>query len=283
MGRLLDVIAEDYTIVGTGRYKKTDEHDSLVIDTIKDVFYWNSKDIAGDLFDWYVKIKGLSKTEAQNLVYKTPHIAINVYKTERKKVVVNDGLVDAFFNLGKKNREYWYHRGYTDSTIDLFRLGFTGDWYVIPIFVEGKFRNFQCRKPDKTMKHWYGGVGPLPFNMDYVKDLPEWVLTEGPVDAIMCMQNGIPAMSTNTGAGYFRTRWISNFNSLERVYIVYDNDEAGVKGARKVGEIFGLRAKCYLFNDLRSGYDISDYFNEGGNSIEFMELLKSKGKYWFEL
>lgn len=282
MGRLLDVIAEDYKIVGTGRYKKTDEHDSLVIDTVKDVFYWNSRDIAGDLFDWYVKVKGLSVSEAKQLVYKTPYIATKVYKPEYKKVNVNDGLVDAFFNLGKKHRKYWYERGYTDSTIDLFRLGFSGEWYTIPIFVDGKFRNFQCRKPDKTMKHWYKGIGPLPFNMDYIKDLPIWVLTEGPVDAIMCMQNGIPAMSTNTGAGYFDTAWISNFRNLERVYIVYDNDEAGVKGARKVGKIFGLRARCFTFSGLRSGYDIGNYFVEGGTAIDFWKLVEKEGKYWFE-
>ena len=202
---------------------------------------------------------------------------------QKEKVYVNKNLVDAFFNLGKFYRDYWYNRGYTDATIDLFKLGYSGDWYTIPIFVDGEFRNFQCRTPDKRMRHWYRGVGPLPFNIDFVKNKDFFVLTEGPVDAIMCMQHGIPAMSTNTGAGYFKTEWIGEFKNLNEVWVIHDNDTAGKKGARRIGKVFGTVAKCYYFDGFVEGYDTSDYFRDGATREDFERLVNDNAGYWFEI
>ena len=284
MTQLEEVINEDYTLRGSGRYIRSLEHDSLVVDIDKQIFYWNSKGIAGDMFDWLIKIKGYSKQAAMEFVKKhSPFIAVTRRQERREKVVVNDALVEAFFKLGGYYRDYWYGRGYTDSTIDLFKLGFSGDWYVIPIFVDREFRNFQCRSEDKRMKHWYRGVGPLPFNIDYVKNREWFVLTEGPVDAIMLMQHGIPAMSTNTGAGYFEPQWIGEFRNLKEAWIVHDNDDAGRKGARKIGKIFGTIAKCYCFPEYPDGYDVTDFFRDGCTSEEFKELVSANGRYWFEI
>ena len=280
--RIEDVVSQDYRLRGSGRYLKGVVHDSLVVDREKQIFFWNSKEIAGDIYAWLTKIKGYTSESAREYIRENfPTFTVSYHAEKRDDVVVNPNLVDAFFNLGKRHREYWYGRGYSDTTIDLFRLGYSGDWYVIPIFIGGKFRNFQCRTPDKKMKHWYKGIGALPFNMDYVKNKPEFVLTEGPVDAIMCMQNGISAMSTNTGAGYFEPQWIGELPLLERMHIAYDNNEAGRKGAKSVGKLVGTRGKIYTFDGYDDGYDVSYYFNDGGDAEEFMRRLR-QGKFWFQ-
>lgn len=284
MARLESIISKDHTLRGSGNYLRSLEHDSLVVDLSKQIWYWNSKGLAGDMFDWFIKVKGYSKARARDAVGQHDPLLVLTRGMEKKeKVYVNENLVDAFFNLGKFYRDYWYNRGYTDATIDLFKLGYSGDWYTIPIFVDGKFRNFQCRTPDKRMRHWYRGVGPLPFNIDFVKNKDFFVLTEGPVDAIMCMQYGIPAMSTNTGAGYFETGWIGEFKNLKEVWVIHDNDTAGKKGARRIGKIFGTIAKCYYFDGFVEGYDTSDYFRDGATRENFERLVNNNAGYWFEI
>jgi DNA primase len=288
MAQIEEIISRDYHITGSGRYLKTIEHSSLVIDTEKQVFYWNSRDISGDVYDWLSKIKGLTRHQiSEYLQEHSPNYLRylrNVVTQERKDIVVNDALIDSFYNLGRQHREYWTDtRGYTNTTIDLFQLGYTGEWYTIPIFVDGKFRNFQCRKPDGKMKSWYRDVGPLPFNIDYVKNKSWFCLTEGPVDAIMLMQHGIPAMSTNTGAGYFDPLWISKINGCKRMFIVYDNDKAGRRGAVSVGEKLGALAKIYTFGSYADKYDVTDYFKNGGNAKELTKMFYNESKFWFEV
>jgi DNA primase len=281
---LEEIIERDYTLKGHGRYLKTIEHDSLVVDTEKQIFFWNSKGINGNAFDWLTKIKGMSIIDARKYLGEFNPILYTAQPEKSEgKSVVNEGLVDIFFELGKYNRDYWRNRGYYDTTIDMFKLGYTGEWYVIPFFVHGIFRNFQCRKPDRTMKGWYRGVGPLPFNLDYVKNQKLCILTEGPVDAIMCMQNGLPAMSTNAGADYFDTTWIMELADVKEIYIAYDNDPGGRFGARRVGKMFGTKAKIYTFNDYPEKYDPNDFFKDGGTNKEFLSNLREKGKYWFEI
>ncbi len=288
MARLEDIIGETYRITGHGRYLKTYEHDSLVIDTEKQVFYWNSKDISGDAYDWLTKIRKLSRAETKlYLKDNSPdylEYLQNVVTQEQKDVVVSERLISSFYNLGKKYREYWKDtRGYTDSTIDLFQLGYTGFWYTIPIFVGGKLRNFQCRHPEGFQKVWYKHQGPLPFNIDYVKNKPWFCLTEGPPDAIMLMQHGIPAMSSTVGGGYFNPMWISKMSHANRIYVVYDNDKAGRKGAVSTGEKIGSLSKIFTFEGYPEKYDVTDYFKNGGSAKEFKEKLEDESKYWFEV
>lgn len=285
MPNIEQVISKDYTVCGRGRYLKTLEHDSLVIDTEKQLFFWNSKNISGDALSWLTKVKGMPFPLAVQELKLENHFPAWVaeYKSN-KHVVVHEDLVDSFFELGKQHRDYWRnHRGFSDSTIDLFKLGYTGEWYVIPIFINNKLRNFQCRKPDKSMKHWYSGVGPLPFNIDLVKHTSWFVLTEGPPDAIMLTQHGIPAMSTNTGGGYFDPRWVPLLPKLERVYIVYDNDDAGRNGVEKSSRVFGHKALAYTFEGYPDKFDISNFFMGGGTKQEFLELVEKNSRYWFEI
>src|SRR5690606_9422114 len=113
-------------------------------------------------------------------------------------------LVEVFWHNGKLegNRDYWYHRGFTDQTIDRFQLGWYDGWSTLPIFMDGAFRNFQIRRdiPEKRIKNWYSGVGPLLFNSDILKVSSEVVITEGPTSAIRLVQEGIPCLSHTGGA-----------------------------------------------------------------------------------
>jgi len=282
---LENLISEDFTLLNVDkRFSKTQQHSSLVLDREKNIFYWNSKNIVGSVYCYLTKVRGLTKVDALQImksVDENPFLFVNVEEKEHEEVVQYSPLVEIFYEYGKKHGNYWHtKRGYTDNTIAEFKLGYTGVWYTIPIFENGKFVNFQARKETpKIIKHWYVGVGPHSFNFSILK-LTNWVIiTEGPVDAIMLRQNGIPAVSQTGGSGNWDRNWNPLFATKKRIYVVYDNDEAGIFYANKVAYQWGRRAKVYNFEGQLPKYDITDYFKNGGTRDDFMHLLEKESKY----
>jgi len=289
MASLLEsLISEDFILVNSNkRFSKTQQHSSLVLDREKNIFYWNSKNIVGGVYTYLTRVRGYTKAQALEMikdVEENPYLFTNTKEKEVEEVVQYSPLVEIFYEYGKKFRDYWHNkRGYTDATIDEFKLGCTGIWYTIPIFEDGKFVNFQARMDTpKTIKHWYKGVGPHSFNFSILK-LTNWVvITEGPVDAIMLRQNDIPAVSQTGGSGCWNTNWNPLFATKKKIYVVYDNDDAGRFHGIKVASQWGRRAKVYNFEGQRDKYDITDYFKDGGTRESFMSLLEKESKYGFE-
>lgn len=279
--KLEKLMSQDFTFLSThGRYLRTAEHDSLVYDRVRDAFFWNSRNLSGGLFTYLTRVRNLPSQEARKVAREATFADTLTLETPKKKEVIIPlpDLVEIFYERGKNHREYWYNeRGYTDATIDNFRLGYTGEWYTIPIYVDGEFRNFQLRRnePERQSKSWYSGVGPLPFNFS-ILNYTDWVvIAEGPPDAIMLRQYDIPAVSQNSGASYWNPEWNPRFAKMKRIYIAYDNDKAGNDGARNLGKYWGQRALIYTFWGFRKGYDVSNYFKDGGTREDFMELLES--------
>lgn len=292
MSILRTLIEEEYEFlqVNNSRYLKTREHSSLVLDTEKDIFFWNSRNIAGNALTWLTKINGLSFEQAQKKLsdYKvSPLDGITSYVYRGETVVVLPELVDVFWEAGKHtlHREYWYNRGINDRTIDRFRLGWHNGWNVIPIFVNGIFVNFQMRRdePDKRVMSWYKGIGSKLFNSDLLKLTPSVIITESPTDAIILQQHGFPAVSHTGGASGWNIRWFPYFIYLKNIFILYDNDEAGVKGARKVAEHLGeYRCRVYTFEGYVDKFDAGDFFLGGGTSEQLTQLLETESKYSFQ-
>ena len=273
-----------------GRYRKAIRHDSLVYDAKKNVFFWNSKDIAGGTMDYLLKVRKLPFSEAREIFQSEdgflPDNYIAKVMEDTADCVVTPDLVNIFYTNGFNNRDYWHEkRGYTDGTIEKFRLGFTGEWFTIPIFENGEFVNFQLRKefPKKAVSLWYKNKGPHAFNFSQLAVTSWVVITEGPPDCIMLRQNDIPAISQTSGSNYWDKKWNYSLMRMKEIYIVYDNDEAGYKGSINLAKHFGYKAKIYNYPDSdKKGYDSTDYFKEGHTKEDFLELLK-KGKYYWEM
>ena len=277
-----DIISQTYELHGRGRFLRSIDHDSLVVDVERQMFFWNSKGIFGNAHDWLVKIMGYSVREANNVVADTEDTLFSgVYTSSKKSDVTPDSdLVETFYLRGKKHRKYWYDvRGYTEETVDRFRLGYTGSWYTIPIYVDGTFRNFQClRYKPKGRFAWYKGLGALPFNFGMLKFTDWVVLTEGPVDAIMLRQYNVPAVSQTGGAGTWDNEWLTYFMNIKEIIITYDNDEAGNVGSARVAKSLGTdRTRIYNYWDFDDEFDTSDFFNKKDGTVDdFVELIKGK-------
>lgn len=284
---LVSLISNDFGLeVNTEKWAKASIHDSLVINKEKGKFYWNSKGIVGGPLDYLMKVRGLPYYQARD--YLSSFVGYESPTTEVKAdvdVVSYPILVNIMWTNGIDNRDYWYRRCLTDHTIDRFKLGWYNDWYLLPIFTEGVFRNFQMRKdkPNKQIRPWYKGVGVLPFNFDIIETSNVIYMTEGPIDAILLTQLGFPAVSNTGGAGGFKQEWFKYFIKTEEVIYIADNDSAGRLGAERVANILGqYKVKIVSFDGFPDHYDTVDFFRDGYKLIDFNNLIE-KRKYIFEV
>jgi len=284
------VISLDFTIEGSGtRYLTTREHSSLVLDLQEQLWFWNSKDLLHKTPEEYlILIKGFTKSKAKEFVQELQYVPQSSFKLQTKDdgvVVPNERLVDVFWKNGAKDREYWYKRCLTDRIIDSFKLGKFDGFSMLPIYMDNKFMNFQCRRdlPEKKIRPWYRGVGPLMFNSS-ILDISDTVyITEGPIDAILLMQNGFPAMSHTGGSGGWKKEWFRYFMRVKRVYYIADNDEAGIAASHSISDSLGKeKVKIVRFSDFPEKYDTVDFFRDGHTVKEFKELV-NQSRFSYEL
>ena len=271
---LKNLIEEDYGIVQeTERWWRADKHNSLVLDYEKGVFYWNSADIAGGVPEYYKEVRGIAPPE---IFVTRPSFSVDIGFTPKDEVVVYPKLVDAFWQLGTKHREYWHKRLLTDKTIDRFKLGYNNEWYAIPVYKDGDFYNIQFRRdePEKRITQKYKRP-PFLFNSGILGAVSEVIFAEGIVDAILLSQYGFPAISKNTGANGWYPEWIKYFTQIDKIYFLFDNDSAGRKGMLRGTEIFGPeRCVGYTFKDFdKQGYDVIDFFRDGNTKEDLTDLL----------
>ncbi len=280
---LESLIEADFGYKGTTNWGKSDEHSSLVVDRKRGKFFWNSKGWSGDAVDYLMLVRGMRKKDAND------YVKGNIFSDSRLPSDVStdtpyEKLVDFLWDNGKDRRDYWYKRCLQDNIIDRFSLGFYEDWYTIPVYVDGVFRNFQCRReiPEKRIKAWYRGVGPLLFNSSILQFVNKVYVTEGPVDAILLTQLGLPAISHTAGAEGWRDEWFKYFFKAKEIIYIADNDEPGKRAALKVAKSLGEgRVKILIFSDKPDKYDAMDFFRDGGSLEEFYDR-ESHASYSFE-
>jgi DNA primase len=283
------LINEDFGLRAkeNSRWGKSEDHSSLVLDRDRSIFFWNSQEIVGDSLTYLQKVRHLSFRDSVEILRKMEYEGTHTWTLEEnEEVTVFPKLVEIFWEMGKNHRDYFYRRGLTDSTIDRFSLGFYNGWSTVPFFEDGTFRNFQFRMdtPSKRIKSYYKGLGALLFNSDILRLVDEVYFVEGPVDAMILLQNGIPAVSSNIGGG-FRKEWYSRFLNVDRIWICFDRDSAGDNESKKLAKFFGeYRCKLYNFWDFEEPtYDPVDYFRDGHTGEELIGLVKEKSRYVFEL
>jgi DNA primase len=285
------LIGEDFGLVNIeSNFPKSEEHSSLVLDKRKGIFFWNSMEIVGDPLVYLTKVRKLSFNDAKeflrNFEYSGTHVC--TIKGYEDDVIVYPELIETFYRLGKlkERRDYLYRRGLTNETIDRFQIGWYNDFTMIPFFINGTFRNFQMRKdiPNKRIKSYYKGVGPLLFNSDILKLVSVVFIVEGPLDALILLQHGIPAISTNSG-GVVSPEWHDKFVDQKIIYLVMDNDDAGRKEAKRTAKNLGTtRCRIYTFQDYEQvGFDPIDYFLDGNTDKDFLKLIEEKSQWLWEM
>lgn len=269
------VIERKFQLKESGtRYLRGVEHDSLVVDLQKNIFHWNSIDLHGNAVTWLMKVEGLSYRQSlEELENYTGIPFTRKFQKLEEPTPIYSRLLDAFYKLGKKHKSYWEKRGYTEETIDKYKLGYSGDGvYVIPLFKDGELHNFQCRhSKKKRIWSWASGRGPVLFGEDKV-DSSYVFLAEGPTDAIILNQMGMPAISHNGGSGAWIDEWNKYILNFSYIYMIYDNDDAGIKSSVRVSKKLLNRAYVLFWpKHFREGFDVNEaYLTFGAKRVKML-------------
>lgn len=183
-------------------------------------------------------------------------------------------------------------RGLTKETIREFQLGWDGQRYTIPIRDENdrlvNVRRYKPRARANSQKMISWGVGwgegrVLGFDVLMDEEQQDVVLAEGELDWIIARQYGIPCVTHTSGSNVFKMEWAKWFKG-KRVYVAYDEDKAGDRGALKVAQVLKGHAEGVFRVKLGTGIDggdITDYFTKvGGDPESLMLLVKEAEPLW---
>lgn len=286
MTTLVDLVKEDFGITGSGRWFRSEVHSSLVVDSENERFFFNSRGIKGDILTYLIEVRGMDRKSA-NEVIKNTTAGMPVDSYGNSLQVKFDKLVDLFHSAGKQDREYWYDRRLTDSTIDRYRLGNFEEWNLIPIYDKGLFVNFQCRrdKPDKRIRFWYKDPDfkPILFNREILPFVKKVYITEGMVDCLLLNQMGLPTVCSTNGSNSWNPGWIQYFTKIDDITYIADNDNAGVHSAYSVANSLGLyKVQILRFKEKVVKFGSLDFFREGGTMEEFKGIISERSVYGFE-
>lgn len=170
-------------------------------------------------------------------------------------------------------------RGLSREMLKEHMIGYDGDRYTIPVWDrDGKLVNVRRYKLGVATNKMLNiqGAGDATLYLPEALDEDVIVLCEGELDALIARMYGFNACSTTAGAGTWPDEWTKHFKG-KRVYIVYDVDDQGVQGAKKVAvrlakagaEVFIVKLPL-----AQKGADVTDYFvAQGYGQLDFQRLL----------
>jgi DNA primase len=183
--------------------------------------------------------------------------------------------------LPPRLRAYLNGRGITDETIDLHRLGWNGKRITIPIFDRhGTLAFFRlARDPHETTRGpkmlTSRGASVELYGWERVLAKPcRIVICEGEFDRLVLESHGIAAVTSTGGARAFRPEWADEFRTIPEVFVCFDHDEAGRRGALRVARLIPQAKIVALPDAVGSGGDVTDFFVRLGRTRDdFVQLL----------
>ncbi|GAB3906379.1 hypothetical protein GCM10028803_38630 [Larkinella knui] len=130
------------------------------------------------------------------------------------------------------------------------------------VFLQGRLIG---RPTDSTSRYQFlSGVPVELFNadvVDLIKTGQTLYVTEGALDCMTLMQEGMPAVSLGS-ATMFKREWMKLFRRFE-ICFYFDNDAAGQKAAREYGDLFSQYRISTRTKTVKEGYkDVNDYFSK---------------------
>jgi hypothetical protein len=278
----------------------TDKTPSLTVNLQKGLYFCQTCHSKGNAHTLYRTVHNVSKEQAwfdlgDGLKLERPDL------TKPARPDIEIGLVSQYHQAlmklsGPIRRVLVERRGLTDETLNRFQLGWDGDRITIPIYDKYNelvnFRRYKWNSDDDQWKalnyvdefgNSYGEV--RIYGIDNLVDdtIEEIVWCEGELDRVTAEQHGFPAACPTSGAGAWRPEWVSYFKNKKKVYIVQDNDAAGVNAAKKLCEKLYGHVKVYTItwpdNFVDKG-DITDFFTKCHLTKEdFKQMLDGATQY----
>lgn len=169
--------------------------------------------------------------------------------------------------------------------IDYHLLGWNNWRITIPIFNhDGDFTFLKLAKDpeDKSqspkMVTSQGAYAEL-YGWEHIIAKPSTVIIcEGEFDRLVLESNQFRAVTSTGGAGNFRPEWAKEFEAIPNVYICFDRDEAGRRGALRVGWMIPHAKIVELPEEVGVGGDVTDYFARLRHTGDDFEKLLLEAK-----
>lgn len=179
-------------------------------------------------------------------------------------------------------------RGLSNKTLEKYKIGYNinQNRYTIPVYDdEGKLINVRgykmdAKRAEDKLKSVDGHGAAALYLPDALKK-NTIILTEGELDALVGRDRGLNTMSHTTGAGSFMEKWGILFDG-KTVYVCYDDDDMGAKGAARTASIVGkFASEVYIMDlDIKNikGGDLTNYFVDLGHTTDDFKKLMKKAK-----
>jgi len=170
------------------------------------------------------------------------------------------------------------------ETAKTFKLGVEIDragikWLTIPHYSKGRLINIKYRSLPPAEKSFrrVEGCPSILFNSDVIEGAEEVFITEGEIDCLTLWEHGNKnVVGVTIGAGSFNPEWIDQLFKVKKIYLIYDPDEAGQKGAREVARRLGYD-RCFNVL-LPEGQDVNDFFKEH-DIFDFQTLINEARQF----
>jgi hypothetical protein len=187
---------------------------------------------------------------------------------------------------------YLDDNGITLEAINRFSLGIQkwkmNMWLVYPSFIKGipryiKYRLLPFDKEITSADKEKGiskflrekDVPSILFNQDAIDKYDEIIVTEGEKDAISLIMQGYEnVVGCTGGADTLKPEWFDVLKEKTKIFLAFDNDEAGEKGATEKWASRLGRGKCFYVQLPEGVKDLTEYFLEGNTGTEFDALLE---------
>ena len=235
-------------------------------------------DEGGDMLDLWAACRSVSIAEA--MVEAKVYLGIRDDFPRRERPAYKRPAKPHVQTPRSKVREWLLGRGLTEQTIEAFKVGemTNGNKHiaVFPYLRNGELVNAKYRDvADKRGMRQESGAEPCLFGWHLIDPKVRTIaITEGEIDAMTLHQVGIPALSVNAGAGSHQ--WIENdWDRLERfseIYVCFDDDEAGDKGAGEVIQRLGVERCKHVKFDAK---DANQALQDGCCGEDFEHALKA--------
>ncbi len=276
-----------------------DKNPSLTVNVTKGVYYCNTCHSKGNIHTMYRALENVNAEEAwfalgDELGVERPD------GTKPTRPDINIGLIPQYHQAlmgltGSLRKVLRERRGFVDSTLQRFQLGWDGERVTIPVYDEYNtlvnIRRYKWNSHEDQFKvlnyqdelgNSYGEV--RIYGLDSLLNDEEYVVwAEGETDRILAEQYGFNTACPTSGAGTFKPEWLKYFKEKKRVYLAQDNDDAGRSATIKLCEKLHRVTEVYVVQwpeDFTDKGDITDFFTKSGQTAEdFQKLLDNAIKY----
>lgn len=186
-------------------------------------------------------------------------------------------------NIPAKYQEWLNARGITDEVLfkNNISVNQVGE-IVIPIydheraFLYNKYRRNPWSEDGPKYRYDKGASAALYNLNSHMFENDAILICEGELDAMALQSRDYYAVSTTGGAGTFKEEWVP-FLHANQIYIVYDNDLAGMQGTLRLLK-FIPRARVILLPASIEVKDVTEFLMR--NSLENFDHLMQAALPW---